>query len=210
MKLTILGATGTVGRVIVDRALADGHEVVALVRDAARLDAAHAAHRRLEVVTGDATDTHDVARAVKGADAVVVALGAGRAAGIRETGTRATVDAMTEAGVDRLVVVSTLGAGDSRGNLDFVWKRLMFGLLLRKAYADHQRQEEVVRGSDLAWTLVRPGAYTDGPRTGRYRHGFGPDAEGLELKVSRADVADFVLRVVAEGRYVRSAAGLSY
>ena len=210
MQITVLGATGTVGRVIVDQALAAGHDVVALVRDAARLDPAHATHPDLEVVTGDATDHHDVVRAVKGADAVVVALGAGRAAGIREAGTRTAVSAMTEAGVDRLVVVSTIGAGDSRGNLDFVWKRLMFGLLLRKAYADHQQQERVVTSSGLAWTLVRPSAYTDGPRTGDYRHGFGPDATGLRLKVSRADVADLVLRVVTEDSYVRSAAAVSY
>lgn len=140
----------------------------------------------------------------------MVALGAGRSAGIREAGTRTAVAAMQEAGVDRLVCVSTLGAGESRANLDFVWKRLMFGLLLRKAYADHQRQEQVVRSSGLAWTLVRPGAYTDGPRTGRYRHGFGADATGLTFKVSRADVAHFVLDAVTGDRYVGSPAGLSY
>src|SRR5690606_4656089 len=129
---------------------------------------------------------------------VVVALGAGRAAGVREQGTRATVAAMRERGVRRLVCLSTLGAGESRANLNFVWKHLMFGLLLRAAYADHQRQEQVVRESGLDWTLVRPSAYTDGPHTGAYRYGFGPEATDLTLKVSRADVADALLRALAD------------
>ncbi|UMG92087.1 NAD(P)H-binding protein [Nocardioides sp. TF02-7] len=210
MKITVLGATGTVGRHVVEQALAAGHHVTALVRDPDRLDPSLRDDQGLHVLAGDATDHDVVARAVAGADAVVVALGAGRAAGIREAGTSAAVAAMKEAGVERLVCVSTLGAGDSRANLSFVWKRLMFGMLLRKAYADHQRQEEVVRSSGLVWTLVRPAAYTDGPLTGRYRHGFGPDARDLALQVSRADVAHFVLDVVTEDRYVGAPAGLSY
>ncbi|SLI45430.1 NAD-dependent epimerase/dehydratase [Mycobacteroides abscessus subsp. abscessus] len=148
--------------------------------------------------------------AVDGSDAVIVALGAGRAAGVRETGTRTAVEAMRATGVRRLVCLSTLGAGESRANLNFVWKYLMFGLLLRAAYADHQRQEEVVRGSGLDWTLIRPSAYTDGPRTGDYRHGFGPDATGLTLKVARADVADALLRAVTDRAQVGRAVAVSH
>lgn len=207
MDISLVGATGTIGRHVLDQALAAGDRVTALVREPTRLDVTHPA---LETVAGDATAPDDVDRAVKGADAVVVALGAGRAGGIREAGTRTVVDAMRREGVDRLVCVSTLGAGESRANLSLVWKYLMFGLLLRPAYADHQRQEEVVRASGLAWTLVRPGAYTDGPRTGEYRHGFDADATGLTLKVSRADVADFVLRALTEDTDHGRAVGLSY
>jgi putative NADH-flavin reductase len=206
-RLTVVGATGSVGRPIVEQALAAGHAVTALVRDPARHDLVHPA---LEVVAGDATDLDDVRRSVKGADAVVVALGDGRAGHVRATGTRAVVRAMAEEDVERLVCVSTLGAGDSRGNLNLLWKHVMFGLLLRRAYADHQEQERLVMASDLDWTIVRPGAYTDGPRTGDYRHGFGPDATGLRLKVSRSDVADFVLRQVGDRTYSHRAAGLSY
>lgn len=85
----------------------------------------------------------------------------------------------------------------------------MFGLLLRTAYDDHQRQEQAVTGSGLDWTIVRPSAYTDGPRTGSYRHGFGLDAEGLRLKISRADVAEFVLRQLGSDEYLRRAPGVS-
>lgn len=207
MHITLIGATGTVGHHILEQALDAGHSVTALVRDPARLDVTHPA---LDVVAGDVSRSEDATRAVKGADAVVVALGAGRAGSIREAGTRRVVEAMRQQGVDRLVCLSTIGAGDSRGNLDLFWKYLMFGLLLRKAYADHQRQEQVVTASGLDWTIVRPGAFTDGPRTGEYRHGFGTDASGLALKVSRADVADFVVRQLEEDRYRGQAASLSY
>ncbi|WP_067855593.1 NAD(P)-dependent oxidoreductase [Nocardia shimofusensis] len=206
MRITVLGATGSVGRHVVDQAVAEGHEITALVRDAGKLPA----RPGVTVVEGDATVPADVARAVDGADAVVVALGAGRAAGVREAGTRTAIEAMRQGGVRRLVCLSTLGAGETRDNLNFVWKYMLFGLLLRKAYADHQRQEDVVRASGLDWTLVRPSAYTDGPRTGAYRYGFGADATGLTLKVSRADVADAILRAVTDHDRIGRAVSVSY
>lgn len=166
MKLIIFGATGTVGRHVVEQALRQGHEVTAFTRDPLRVKYRHA---RLQVTQGDVTDHVAVAAAVAGQDAVIVTLGAGRKGGVRAAGTAAIVAAMRRTGVRRLIVQSTLGAGDSRANLNFWWKRIMFGLLLRPAYADHQQQERHVLGSDLDWTIVRPGAFTDGPRTGRYR-----------------------------------------
>lgn len=206
MKVTVFGATGTIGRHVVEQALAAGHEVVAFTRDAAKVTTRH---DRLEVVEGDVTDAESVLPAVKGADAVVVALGDGRAGTVREAGTRAVITAMEAAGVRRLVCQSTLGAGDSRGNLNFVWKRILFGLLLRKAYGDHQRQEQAVQASRLDWTLVRPAAFTDGELTGRYQEGFGTDAQAA-LKISRADVAHLVVRQLTDDTYVRRAVAQSY
>ena len=110
----------------------------------------------------------------------------------------------------RLVCQTTLGAGDSSGNLDFFWKHVMFGLLLREAFADHEQQEAHVRGSDLDWTIVRPAAFTDGGRTGEYRHGFPPSKKGLKLVISRANVAGFMLDQLADDAYLRRAPGLSY
>ncbi|WP_040796101.1 NAD(P)-dependent oxidoreductase [Nocardia higoensis] len=205
MRITVLGATGSIGRHLVDRAVDGGHEITALVRDPDRLPA----RPGVTVVAGDATVPVDVAGAVAGADAVVVALGSGRAAGVREAGTRTAIEAMRDSGVRRLVCLSTLGAGESRANLNFVWKYVMFGLLLRRAYADHLRQEEVVRASGLDWTLIRPSAYTDGPYTGEYRYGFGSDATGLTLKVSRADVADALLRAVTDDDRIGRAVSVS-
>jgi len=86
----------------------------------------------------------------------------------------------------------------------------MFGLLLRPAMADHQLQEDHIRASDVDWTIVRPAAFTDGPLTGAYRHGFkGTSREGLALKISRADVAHFMLQQLNSDIYLHQAPGLS-
>lgn len=206
VRVVVFGATGSVGRLVVQGALEDGHAVTAFTREASRVPRGDA---RLAVVTGDVLDADAVRAAVEGQDAVVVVLGDGRAGAVRAEGTAHVVRAMRETGVRRLVVQSTLGVGDSRANLDFVWRRLMFGLLLRKAYADHVRQEDVVRGSGLDWTIVRPSAFTDGPATGAYRRGFGPHEQGLALKVSRADVAAFVVEQLTSAEYLHRAAAVS-
>ena len=206
LHLTVFGATGSVGRHVIDQALARGHRVTAFTRHPESIQPAAG----LEVCAGDVLDATAVRAAVAGRDAVIVALGDGRRGGVREAGTRTVVQAMTDLGVRRLVCQSTLGAGDSRGNLDLMWKHLMFGLLLRRAYADHQRQEDVVRASALDWTILRPAAFTDGPATGTYRHGFGPDDRSTTLKISRADVAHALLRQVTDPAGVGRAVAVSY
>lgn len=205
MNVTIFGASGTIGRLVVEHALAEGHHVTAFTRDAARVTVAH---DRVQVVEGDVTDPAACLPAVKGADAVVVVLGAGRKGEVREAGTRAVVAAMEQAGVRRLVCQSTLGVGSSRANLDLLWKYVMFGALLRPAYADHVRQEQVVKESDLDWTIVRPSAFTD-QSPGPVRHGFGGSERGLRLKIGRDDLAAFLLAQVEDQTYLRRAVSVS-
>lgn len=205
LHLTVFGATGSLGRHVVQQALAAGHRVTALTRHPESMQAAAG----LQVVGGDVLDPAAVRAAVEGRDAVIITLGDGRRGEVREAGTRMVVAAMTDLGVRRLVCQSTLGAGDSRGNLNLFWKHLMFGLLLRKAYADHERQEEVVRASTLDWTILRPAAFTDGPATGSYRRGFGP-ADRTALKISRADAAHALLAEVVDPAGVGGAVGVSY
>lgn len=205
IHITVFGATGSVGRHVVTQALALGHRVTAFTRRPDSIEPAPG----LEVLGGDVLDPAAVRAAVEGRDAVIIALGDGRQGGVREAGTRTVVDAMDATGVRRLVCQSTLGAGDSRGNLNFFWKRVMFGLLLRKAYADHQRQEEVVRSSTLDWTILRPSAFTDGEATGDYQSGFGPD-DRTNLKISRADVAHALLAQVADPSGIGRAVAVSY
>ena len=207
MRVAIFGATGSVGRHLVEQALAHGHEVTAFVREPGRLGEVGA---EVRVVRGDVLDIAAVEEAVAGQDAVLCALGAGRKGVVRSEGTLNIVRAMQKQGVGRLVCQTTLGVGESRGNLSFFWRRVMFGLVLRGAFRDHVRQEEHVRRSGLDWTIVRPAAFTDGKRTGAYRHGFPGDERGLALKISRADVADFVLAQLASDAYVHEAPGLSY
>ncbi len=207
MKILIFGATGTIGRELVTQALEKGHTVTAFVRDQSKLAINHAS---LKFIEGDVMDTAPVDQAVVDHDAVLVALGAGMSGQVRSTGTCNIVRAMQESDVRRLVCLSSLGVGDSCDNLNFFWKYIMFGMLLRAAYADHISQEDYVIHSGLDWTIVRPAAYTDGKRTGSYKHGFPGTEKGLKLKISRADVADFILTQLVDDSYLRMTPGVSY
>ncbi|MET7770757.1 SDR family oxidoreductase [Nocardia sp. NPDC005366] len=206
MRIAVFGATGSVGRLVVERALEQGHEVTAFTRDAAGIARRH---DRLRVVQGDVFDTDAAQRAVTDQDAVIVALGDGRTGKVRSGGTEAIIEAMRRTGVKRLICQSSLGVGDSRDNLDFLWKYVFFGVLLRKAYNDHVAQEQCVRASGLDWTIVRPSAFTDGPRTGGFRRDVPTDATGLTLKISRADIADFLVEQLTDATYVHRTPGIS-
>ncbi len=207
MRVLIFGSTGSIGRELVDQAREQGHTVTAFARDATKLDLKH---NNLQVAQGDVMDLASVERAVEGQEAVLCSLGAGRKGTVRSEGTRNIVSAMENTGVRRFICQSTLGVGDSQANLNLFWKYIMFGLLLRPAYLDHVSQEDHVRQSRLDWTIVRPAAFTDGERTGRYRHGFPGTDKTTELKISRADVADFMLKQLTDDTYLHKTPGLSY
>ncbi|WP_315790428.1 SDR family oxidoreductase [Fischerella sp. JS2] len=209
MKLLIFGSTGSIGRQLVEQALEQGHAVTAFARDPAKLDIKHA---NLKVVQGDVMDFASVEKAVQGQDAVLCVLGSSgkRKGTIRSEGTRQIIRAMEKTGIQRFICQTTLGAGDSWGNLNFFWKYIMFGTLLRDVFADHQRQESYVKQSRLDWTIVRPGAFVDGNRTGNYRHGFPGTDKTSKLKISRADVADFLLKQLADDSYLHKTPSLSY
>ena len=207
MRLIIFGATGTIGRRLVDQALSQNHRVTAFAR---QLFALNLVHRNLTRQTGDVLDRGAVANAVQGHDAALIALGSGRKGTVRSLGTQHVIDGMERHGVRRLVCQTSLGVGDSRANLNFFWKRIMFGLLLRDVYADHEAQEAVIKRSDLDWTIVRPGAFTDGPATGAYKHGFPATEKNIKLKISRADVAGFMLRQLTDDTYLRATPSLSF
>ena len=209
MKLVIFGATGTVGEKVVEQALEQGHLVTAFARTPAKLNIQHP---NLTLFQGDVMNLSSVEQAIQGQDAVVCVLGSGKSltSTVRSEGTKQIIQAMEQAGVRRLVCQSTLGAGDSWGNLDFYWKYVMFGFILRKVFADHQRQERYVKQSNLDWTIIRPSAFVDGPRTGEYRHGFPGDDKTSTLKIARADVADFLLKQLTTDTYLGKTPGLSY
>jgi len=206
MKVIVFGGTGSIGRLVVAQAVEQDHEVTLITRNRALVGKADP---RVHVVEGDVFDARAIAPLIAGHDAVVVTLGGGRKGGVRARGTAAIIEAMRATGVRRLVVLSLIGVGDSREQLNFFWKRLMFGLLLRGAYADHVEQERLTRASGLDWTIARPGSFTDGPRTGSYRRGFGPQ-EKTTLKVSRADVAEFVVEQLTDETWLRQSPSLAY
>lgn len=211
MKILVFGASGGTGRELVTQALEQGHTVTAFLRDPAKIDGIQ--HANLSVVSGDALDPVAVANAVQGQDAVLVTIGAGpKRTTIREDGTRNVVKAMQEAGVKRLICMSSLGVGDSRSNLPFFTKYVVVGIFLRHAFADHENQEIVVMNSALDWTLVRPPHLKDGPYTGTYQHGFAVTTtyKDIEGWISRSDVADFMLGQLADDTYVHLTPGVSY
>lgn len=207
-KLLLIGATGATGRHALHQALDAGHEVTALVRDPARLPVDHP---RLRVIVGDITDAEVARQAVAGQDAVLCYLGApaSNRDEVRTHGTAALVEAMRAEGVSRLVCLSSHGVAETLAELPWFLRRVVVPLHLGRVFADHEGQEEVVRASDLDWTLVRPPHLTNGPRTGRYRHGVGPEVIG-GMKISRADVAEFTLAQLGSDAYVGRAPAVSY
>ena len=138
-----------------------------------------------------------------------ISTGAGRS-NLREDGTRNIVQAMEKAGVRRLICQSSLGVGDSRANLGVLSKYVIVPVFLRHAFADHERQEAVVKESTLDWTIARPPHLKDGPRTGTYRQGFPTTDKGIQGKISRADVADFMLKQLTSDTYLHQTPGVSY
>lgn len=209
MKLIVFGATGTVGKHVVQQALEQGHEVAAFSRNPQNLNLSHP---KLKLAKGDVNQLSDCETALKGMEAAIITLGSGKSRKntVRSVGTQNIIEAMQKQGVDRLICQTTLGCGDSQGNLNFFWKHIMFGWFLKPVFLDHELQESLVSQSRLKWSLVRPSAFTDGERTGRYDHGFKADARGLKLKIARADVADFILKELKTNQYVHQAAGVSY
>ena len=209
MRLLVFGATGGTGRELLIQALDQEHSVTAYARDPATIEDIQ--HSRLTVVRGDVLDAATVKSAVAGHDGILVAIGAGATrTTLREEGTRNVVEAMQRSGVKRLVCLSSLGVGESRANLSFFTKYVVVGIFLRHAFTDHERQEAVVRHSSVDWTIVRPPHLKDGPRTGVYRHGFSPTEKRIKGWISRADVADFMLRQLVDDTYVHQAPGVSY
>ena len=210
MKVIIFGSTGTIGKHLVQQALEKEYQVLAFCRDKEKMDSF--SHPNLEIIEGDVFNKEDVRSSVKNQDVVIVALGSGksRKSVVRSEGTKNIIEAMKTNGVKRLICQSTLGIGESNDNLNFFWKHIMFGWFLKQVFLDHQLQEEYVKNSNLDWTIIRPGAFTDGAKTEDYQHGFSPKARSLKLKISRADVADFILKQVVKGNYIHKTPGLSY
>lgn len=209
MKILVFGASGGTGRELLKQALDKGIEVTAFVRDAAKVrDIQHA---NLAAVRGNVLNTGEVGRAVAGHDAVLYAIGAGpKRTTIREQGTRIVIEAMQASNVKRLVCLSSFGVGDSKTDLSFLTRYIVVGMFLRHAFADHERQEAVVRKCALDWTLVRPPHLKDGVRTGAYQHGLTLAYGTIKGWISRADLADFMLKQLEDNRYVRQAPRVSY
>ena len=209
MKLLIIGASRGIGRQLLEQALQAGHQVAAMARHLEKLPRQQAG---LQTVAGDILDPSQVQPAVAGQEAVCLTIGVGvtiKPVTVFSQGTKNVLAAMAEHGVRRLVCITGIGAGDSAGHGGLLYDRLFKPLLLKTIYADKDRQEALIRASDTDWTIVRPGFLTNGPRTGKYR--VLTDLQGVTAgKISRADVAHFMLQELSTNRYLRQAPLVTY
>jgi len=148
---------------------------------------------------------------VAGCDAVIVTIGPGmsRKNTVRSVGTRNVVEAMRQQGVKRLICQSTLGAQESWSNLNFYWKRIMFGAVIRPIFKDHEHQERIVQASELDWTIVRPSAFKDKPGEGDYLVDIDPSVNNLKLTIAKSEIADFLVSQLNDDSYLRRAVGIS-
>ena len=208
MRVIVFGATGSIGHLTVQELLKEGHDVTAFARNPQKLSFTDP---KLSLVAGNALDARDVFAAVKDHDAVVITLGSGmsRKSMIRSKGTKNIIRGMHAHGVRRLICQTTLGTGESWVNLNFWWKRVMFGVLLAPVFRDHELQEQLVEVSGLDWTIVRPAAFIDDATSRPVIEDVPISARDLDLKVSRYDLARFLTRQIVDTNYLCRAVGLS-
>lgn len=202
MRIVIIGGSQGTGAELAQQALAAGHEVTVLSRSGAGPDGA----RR---VKGDASHPAVVTEAIDGADAVVVTVGGAKGVKHPRTQvTRAVIEAMQGAGVRRLLVQSSLGAGDSAQQMPQLLRTLM-KVALAKPLADHDAQEAAVVRSGLDWTILRPTGLSGKPGTGTWQARRVSDGGYLKGQVTRADLASCMLEVLQDETTVSAALGVS-
>ncbi len=209
MNLLILGASRGIGLQLLKQSLQAGHVVTALARHVQELP-----HQpeQLRVITGDILDEPTVREAMAGQEAVCLTIGVGvtrKPVTVFSQGTQNVLAAMAEHGVRRLICITGIGAGDSKGHGGFLYDRIFKPLLLKTIYEDKDRQEALIKASTTDWTIVRPAFLTNGPLTGNYR--VVTDLNGVNAgKISRADVAHFMLAELSANRYLEQTPLLTY
>lgn len=209
MNLVVIGASRGIGLETVKSALERGHEVTALLRDPTKLGLEHP---RLRKLRGDVGSASEVAEALAGQDAVCTCVGIAptrKPVDIFSRGARNVLAALEGAPGTKFVCVTGVGAGDSRGHGGFLYDKIFQPLLLATIYADKDREEALVKASGADWLILRPGFLTNGPKTRKYRAIL--KLSGVTAgKISRADVADFILNQLETPTLFKQAALLTY
>lgn len=207
MKVVVFGSTGGTGRELVEQALDLGHQVTAFARIPAHI-LIH--HERLTVLQGNVLDPDSVDTATAGRDAVLSALGVGLAsnAQVLSTGTKHILDSIQRHGARRFICESSYGVAESY-DLASASAKVVYRTVLKRIYDEKTVQEELIRNSNTDWVIVRPAVLTNGAKRGEYR--VGEDLRlGVSDKISRADVADFMLKQLTEDTWVRKCPSVSY
>jgi putative NADH-flavin reductase len=193
MKIAIIGASRGIGYELLRIALEEGHEITVLLRNPAILNINDS---HLKIVEGDILDPASVNAVTAGQDAVCVCIGippTRKPVNVFSHGIEFILAAMGGEPHQKLIAVTGIGAGESKGHGGFFYDRVINPLFLGTIYQDKDRQESIIKTSHVEWLIVRPGFLTNGPRTGRYR--VIENLSGVTVgKISRRDVADFMLK----------------
>ncbi|MGL4610018.1 MAG: NAD(P)-dependent oxidoreductase [Trueperaceae bacterium] len=209
MNLIIFGATGRTGKPLVEQALAAGHEVTAYVRNPSKLGVTH---QKLTVIEGNLNESQKIVEAMKGKDAVLVALGPvkGGSKTIMEEAAEVITTTMQKVGVRRLITVTGAGVAQPGDEPKLFNKFMSFMLntFAKDVLKDSARHADIVHSSPLEWTIVRVPMLTNGERKSTYRIGKVGVDDGP--RISRADVADFILKQVNDKKYIGQAPVISY
>jgi putative NADH-flavin reductase len=209
MKITVIGASQGIGLELLNIALEANNEVTALVRNPDKLKITNS---KLNIVEGNILDMESVNAVTAGQDAICVCIGippTRKPLNLFSQGTANVIAAMGQQQNQKLIAVTGIGAGDSKGHGGFFYDRVLNPLLLSTIYDDKNRQEAIIKTSNVEWLIVRPGFLTNGPRTGKYR--VIDDITGITAgKISRLDVADFILKQISTPTYFGKTPLLTY
>lgn len=207
MRVLVIGAAGGTGEEVVHQAVLAGHEVTALVHTAKDFEAP----AQVRVVEGDVLNPATLDKAIPDQDAVIDTLGGHtpwKETSLETNAARNVIEAMRKNGVRRLLVVSAIGVGETKDLVPGWYEKLIMPTFLRGAMKDKEQMEPTVEASGLDWTLVRPGHLVNGERTGVVRL-FEPGTGETAHKITRADVAAFLLEAMANGQYVGEAVNIA-
>ncbi len=209
MKILIIGASRGIGSQLLQQALEAGHDVTVLARTPERISLTH---DKLNIIKGDILDATSVAAAVSDQEAICVTVGVPitfKPVTVFSEGILQVLHAMHQHQGQRLICVTGIGAGDSKGHGGFLYDRIFKPLLLKTIYADKDIQEDAIRKSNVDWVIARPAGLTNGPRTGRYR--VLTNLDGVtSRRISRADVADFIIHELSQKKYTGQTPLLTY
>jgi putative NADH-flavin reductase len=204
MKITVFGSIGRTGQQVVQQALEAGHEVVAFARTPSKLALQNP---RLTIVAGDIKDVAAVNKAITGAEAVISVLGptSNQVEYAVSNGTQHIIAAMQTHGVKRLIISAGAGVGDPNDAPKLFDRLIVRALKIasKHVYEDMVKTVVIVKASDRDWTIVRVPMLTDGEQTGRVKVGFV--GKGTGARITRADMADFMLKQLKDDTYLKRA-----
>ena len=200
MKIIVFGASGKTGGMVVEKALAAGHEVTAFTRDGG-----HALPSGARIVSGDAADAEAVRRAVAGHEAVIDTIGGTtpwKDSGLEASTGKAIIAGMKAEGVRRLIVVSAMGVGDSADQASFFYGHVLMPTMMRGVVKDKGRLEDEVDASGLDFVITRPAALSDDPEDGTLQ--VVPEPERAH-QTRRGDLAQFLVDQLTSDTHLNQA-----